>query len=107
MFKFLPFLLLLGCTSQPEISDVVTVPTSEFGSVLCSTRARVQQILTGEFNERSIAGGLASNGSLMEVYVERNTRTWTFVLTAPNGVSCLIATGTRWRTRKDGDERGA
>jgi hypothetical protein len=38
--------------------------------------------------------GLAANGQVGEVWANLKTGTWTFTVTLPTGVICLIASGT-------------
>jgi len=98
MYKFVPILLLAACASQAEIVEVVTVPTS---SVMCNTSEIVRTTLQNKFNEYAIAGGLASNGYVLEIFVSCDHKTWSVVLTDTKGISCLIAIGTRWRSRNE------
>ena len=50
--------------------------------------------------------GLASNGKLVEVFSSDDGSTWTIVLTAPGGVSCIIAAGKYWENLPPAEEPG-
>ena len=63
----------------------------------CSKRTEVISHLAKKFKEAPAALGLASNGGLVEVLTNGNGSTWTIILTMPNGISCLVATGEDWQ----------
>ncbi len=70
---------------------------------LCDARTTVLKMLNGTFDEKPNAMGLANNGTVVEV-LKSEERTWTIIMTAPNGVSCMLATGKHWQvvvTRAD------
>lgn len=60
----------------------------------CSPRASIIERLTTKYAEQAIAIGMASNGGVVEVLAaEAKGGTWTIIVTMPNGISCLLATG--------------
>lgn len=63
---------------------------------LCDTRTTVLTMLNGNFAEKPNAMGLANNGSVVEVLRSEND-SWTIIVTAPNGVSCVLASGEYWQ----------
>lgn len=40
--------------------------------------------------------GLASNGSVLEILTSRSGESWSILVTMPNGMTCLIASGENW-----------
>lgn len=62
----------------------------------CSTRTEVLKHLSAEYAESPVAIGLANNGGVVEILSSKAGRSWTIILTMPNGVSCLIAAGENW-----------
>jgi len=64
---------------------------------LCSSHDAVMQTLNGKFAETTVSMGLANNGTVVEV-LSSPDGTWTIVMTAPNGVTCLLAAGDYWQT---------
>ena len=78
------FLLLLGA------------PPSASAQSACTTHAEVMKQLDSRFSETPVAMGLADNGGIVEVFSTKDGITWTMVLTTPNGMSCLIASGEAW-----------
>ena len=66
---------------------------------VCGPRTDLARELDRRHDEAPVAMGLASNGSLMEVFSSKHGETWTLVLTMPNGTSCIVAAGEAWARR--------
>lgn len=64
---------------------------------LCGARTTILLELKGTYAEKPNAMGLASNGSVIEV-LRSEDGSWTIIVTMPNGVSCLLATGEYWQS---------
>ncbi len=62
----------------------------------CTTHAEVTRQLDGRYAESPIAIGLASTGSVVEVFASGDGSTWTIVMTMPNGTSCVVVNGEAW-----------
>ena len=65
-------------------------------AAVCGERSAVLTALGGRFAEKLESMGLAGNGTVVEV-LSSEDGTWTIIMTAPNGVSCLLAAGDYWR----------
>jgi hypothetical protein len=63
----------------------------------CSTRDSIVKGLAEKYEESSSQIGLAANGSVVEVFKTEDGGTWTIVVTAPNGRSCIVAAGRYWK----------
>ena len=63
---------------------------------LCMPRDEIVEMLDVRYSEAPIALGLASGGRLVEVFSSADGSTWTLLLTAPDGMSCLMAEGQGW-----------
>jgi hypothetical protein len=63
---------------------------------VCVKRDDVRQHLASKFSETPVAMGIASNGGVVEVYSSGAGESWTIVITMPNGMSCMIASGENW-----------
>ncbi len=91
-FVSVPFamLLLLSVTllSHPAVAQSDSVP-----------RERVVKQLDDRHAETLAALGLASNGGVIEVFTTRDGSTWTLVMTMPNGMSRMVASGAGWIKR--------
>ena len=71
---------------------------------LCNARTTVLKTLDGNYAEKPSAMGLANNGTVVEILKSKED-SWTIIMTAPNGVSCLLAIGEHWQevaTKADG-----
>jgi hypothetical protein len=66
---------------------------------LCSTRADITMQLSEQYAEVPVALGVANNGGVMEVLSAPNGKTWTLILTMPNGQSCMIMAGDSFSRR--------
>ncbi len=59
-------------------------------------RAEVVKALGDRYAEESVGLGIAQNGGVIELFTSKDGATWTIVLTMPNGLSRVIATGESW-----------
>jgi hypothetical protein len=65
---------------------------------LCAPDEAVSKQLERGYGELPIARGLASDGKLLQVFASEDGLSWTVVLTRPDGVSCIAASGRHWQT---------
>lgn len=59
----------------------------------CAPRERVVTMLAEKYQESRRSIGLATQGRVMEVYASEESGSWSIVVTLPNGVTCLVASG--------------
>lgn len=60
----------------------------------CQERTAVLAKLAKDFQETPVAIGMAANGGVLEVLAARADKdTFTIIVTMPNGLSCLLASG--------------
>ena len=64
----------------------------------CGPRASVVETLGRKYGESRQSIGLDDRGAMLEVFASAETGTWTITLTAPNGQTCLIASGQSFET---------
>lgn len=63
----------------------------------CGDRAAVMNMLADKYGEQAVGGGIGGgNRSYTEVFASPETGTWTIVVTIPNGMTCLVASGQGW-----------
>ncbi|WP_424933165.1 hypothetical protein [Amaricoccus macauensis] len=62
----------------------------------CAERSKVIERLEDRYGETLQSLGLQENSSLLEVYASDSTGTWTILITRPDGVACLVASGQSW-----------
>ena len=65
---------------------------------VCMKRTELTGVLE-KHQETPAAIGLASNGSLIEVFATADGATWSIVMTSPQGVACVVAVGEDWDQR--------
>ena len=62
----------------------------------CGERAAIVKKLDTRFKEAGQARGLVSATQILEVFVSP-TKTWTILVSYPDGTSCRMATGQEWQ----------
>ncbi len=62
----------------------------------CTYRDSAVSHLSSAYRERTVALGLASNGGVLEILTNEAGTIWSIILTTPDGVSCMVATGEHW-----------
>ncbi len=63
----------------------------------CGERASFMNKLKETFAERPIAMGLTDKGAVLEVFASQKG-SWTFLITMPTGLTCVVASGQGWET---------
>ncbi len=62
----------------------------------CADRATVMGLLATEYSEAPVGMGIANNGGVIEILSSAAGKSWTIILTMPNGTTCMIAAGESW-----------
>ena len=78
--------LLIGC-------GIFASPAA--AQLACGERGDVVASLQNKFSETPVSIGLASNGTVIEVFASPQ-QTWTIVMTKPDGESCVLMAGDNW-----------
>ncbi|MBT5047777.1 MAG: hypothetical protein HOM58_04685 [Rhodospirillaceae bacterium] len=68
-------------------------------AILWAERALVVEALEKKYTEIPRALGVTSDGSIIELFSAPDGDTWTLVITLPNGLSRVMASGESWITR--------
>ena len=63
----------------------------------CLLRDDALRILKDKYSEDPVAVGLANNGGLLEILASKDGATWTILVTAPGGSTCMVSAGENWR----------
>ncbi len=71
--------------------------TASAAPMACAPRADLVARLADTYREAPIAVGLGADGKLVEVLSAADGATWSILVTAPNGRSCLAAAGEAWQ----------
>ena len=72
------------------------VQASASAQSVCTTHPEMAKQLKSRYSEAPVAIGLAVNAGVIEVFSTGDGATWTMVLTLPDGMSCVMATGEAW-----------
>ena len=65
----------------------------------CAKRDMIVERLKSKYSESFAGGGLQASrtkNSVVEVWASKETGTFTVILTTPEGLACIVATGTDW-----------
>lgn len=65
-------------------------------STLCLPRDTLTATLGAQYSETLAGGGLQSETRLIELWRSPDGGTFTILLTRPDGISCVLATGHHW-----------
>ena len=64
-----------------------------FAQPQCASREQVVTILTEKFQEAPQMRGMTESGSMIEIWANPETGSWTAVVSHPDGRSCIAADG--------------
>lgn len=73
---------------------VIAVPL--FADIICAPREAFLQKLHDDYEEVVWGMGLIAEDGYLEVWVNRETGSWTIMITYTDGQSCVLATGEDW-----------
>ncbi len=76
---------------------VIFAPVLAQAQMVCGDRAIMAHLLAEKYGETRQGSGLAGPGALFEVWTSSATGTWTILKATPNGLACVVASGTGWR----------
>ncbi len=93
-------------TTLLALALLLAIGPSASAQQICMERADMSSLLGDRFAESRVAGGLSSNGRLVEIYASGGGATWTMVVTTPQGHSCVVASGKAWAGRVQRAEAG-
>ncbi len=59
---------------------------------VCGEHSAIKDALSKTYSEKPVAMGLASNGTVVEIFASR-TGSFTIIMTEPTGRSCMLTAG--------------
>ena len=62
----------------------------------CDSREAVTALLADRYAETRSAVGIAGQAAVMELYASDETGTWSITMTLPDGIMCLMASGSNY-----------
>lgn len=75
---------------------LVAGPAFAYGN--CADRDIVTNTLEKKFGESPVGAGLDGDTELYEVWQSDDGGSWTILMTTAEGLTCVLASGTDWRT---------
>lgn len=63
---------------------------------VCASRTALLDSLSQDYQEEPAAMGMSNGGNVIEVFTARDGKTWTILVTHPDGNSCIVAAGQLW-----------
>lgn len=72
----------------------VAAAATDAGFRGCGSRTEVVDWLDRTFGEKPLARGVQGDGRLYELFAAAGGVTWTVVVTAPDGETCILSEGT-------------
>ena len=82
--------LVVGGILTPTMADAQV-------TMACGLRGNLVSVLEKTYSERPVSVGIASSGSLVEVFTSESG-TWTIIITNPGGITCLLEAGEGWQS---------
>lgn len=89
---FIFWLVFMGLMTRPAHAQ-------ESGAI-CTDRREAGKKLGSTYSEARVNMGLASNGSVIEVFSTEDGGTFTLMITNPDGITCMMAAGRNWESFK-------
>lgn len=77
-------------------SPVIALTHTHSSPLPCTDRANVLNHLSSRYLEKPVAMGLAHNGGIIEILSSKSGSSWTIIITMPDGMTCMIASGKNW-----------
>lgn len=93
MNKFGKMLNLGGLTMTAALFLATTTDLSAQTRNNCAPREAVVERLSEGYGETRQSIGLGANNAMVEVFASDETGSWTITVTAPGGLTCLVASG--------------
>ncbi len=87
------------------VAGLILFGANASAQVPCNQRTEIVTQLAGKYKEVPVAIGVTSKGHLVEVLSSENGRTWTIIVTTPDGMSCVVSFGESWHTRQQEEQQ--
>lgn len=72
------------------------VPPPAAAQMACGQREQIVTVLREKYAESHRASGLETDSKMIEIWASEETGTWTILVTRPDGVACVAASGQNW-----------
>jgi hypothetical protein len=78
------------------VAAALTLALPAHATQQCASHEKATAYLYDKYKEAPIAAGLATNGTLIEVYAAHEGKTFTIIMTTPKGNTCFLTAGKDW-----------
>lgn len=75
---------------------ILAVPQIAQSAPQCDSREAVTALLADRYGETRRSVGIAGQSAVMELYASDDTGTWSITMTLPDGMMCLMASGSNY-----------
>ncbi|KAF0116258.1 MAG: hypothetical protein FD150_428 [Rhodobacteraceae bacterium] len=75
------------------LAGMIAAADLAHGAPQCDSRDAVTALLADRYGETRRAVGIAGQDAVMEVFAADATGTWSITMTLPDGMMCLMASG--------------
>ena len=82
------------------LAAALVAQTAAAAPIYCGPRKAVVALLTDRLHQQPSSVALTNDGQLLEVLRSNTDMAWAILLTSPRGLSCVIAEGDNWQTKK-------
>lgn len=82
----------------------LVLPSALSAQSRCRAYADLSERLSTVYGESRISQGLGLDGNVFETWVSEETGSWTILVVAPSGVSCLVAAGEGYSVPEEVEE---
>ena len=72
---------------------LIAVAAPSSAQSVCNTTPVIYSILSGKHGESTAARGMTRGGELLEMWANRDTGSWSLLITRPDGITCLVQAG--------------
>lgn len=76
-----------------RLACVIGLLASPVAALQCGDRDKIVAHLAETYGEGRVSVGLAENGAMVETFASPETGSWTLLVTSPQGLTCLLASG--------------
>jgi hypothetical protein len=82
------------------VAVAVFAGTASASPVYCGPRKAMLTKLVNSLHQQPSSVALTSDGQLLEVLKSDTDLAWVILITSPEGLSCIIAEGDNWQSKK-------
>lgn len=75
---------------------ITMIATTATAQSICGPREKILEVAKEKYNEDPVSAGVAVNGQLVELLLDREDGSWTIIVSRGDGVSCVATTGEAW-----------